>query len=117
MPAHDSPYRLAVITIGTRDGVEMTSTLKGNDHLQTATVDQILGYASWRDTRTAIFMFNRQRDLSKVLPQIVPTVKTHPRFIREIPYGDETSFRFVLSHRDDAERELTLTIFVYEIPT
>lgn len=82
----------------------------------TATVDQILGYTSWRDTKTAIFVFNRRRDLSKVLQQIVPTVKTHPRFIREIPYGDETSFRFVLSHRDDAERELTLTILVFEIP-
>lgn len=83
----------------------------------TDTIDQILGYASWRDTKTAIFIFNRTKDLSKVLAQISPAVSAHPNFVREIPYGGETEFRFVLHHRDDAARELTLTILVFEVPS
>ena len=82
----------------------------------TETIDQILRYTSWRDTKTAILVFNRGRELSKVLAQISPTVAAHPSFVREIPYGGETDFRFTLHHRNDPERELTLTILVFEVP-
>jgi hypothetical protein len=82
----------------------------------TETIDQLLRYTSWRDTKTAIFIFNRGRMLSKVLAQISPTVAAHPNFVREIPFGGETDFRFILRHRDDPERELTLTILVFEVP-
>ncbi len=83
----------------------------------TETIDQLLSYASWRDTKTAIFLFNRTKDLSKVLAQVSPTVATHPNFVREIaPYGGETDFRFVIRHRDDPERELTMTVLVFEVP-
>jgi hypothetical protein len=80
------------------------------------TIDQLLGYASWRDTKTAILLFNRGRRLSTVLEKIAPTVAGHPNFIREVEFGNETSFRFVLRHRDDPERHLTLTILVFELP-
>ncbi len=80
------------------------------------TVDQLLGYASWRDTKTAIFVFNRGRELSKVLAQVSPTITAHPNFVREATYGGETDFRFTIAHRDDPERELTLTILVFEVP-
>ena len=34
------------------------------------TIDQLLGYASWRDTKTAILIFNRQKNFSEVLAKI-----------------------------------------------
>ncbi len=80
------------------------------------TVDQLLGYTSWRDTKTAIFVFNRGRELSKVLVQIPEILQSHPNFVRELPSGDETKFRVVLRHKDDPERELTLTVLVFEVP-
>jgi hypothetical protein len=80
------------------------------------TIDQIVGYLSWRDTKSAIFVFNRGRELTKVLAAISPTVRSHPSSVREIAYGEETDFRFVLRHRDDPERELTLTVLVFEVP-
>jgi hypothetical protein len=81
-----------------------------------ATVDQLLGYASWRDTKTAIFLFNRGRALTGVLAKVIPTISAHSSFVREIRYGGETDFRFVLHHRDDPERELTLTVLAFEVP-
>ena len=81
----------------------------------TETIDQILGYLSWRDTKAAIFVFNRGRELSQVLAQISPTVTAHPAFVRELAYGVETDFRFVIRHRDDPERELTLSVLVFEV--
>lgn len=88
----------------------------GGPKVMTRTIDQLLGYTSWRDTKTAILLFNRGRGLSTVLEKIVPTVAAHPNFVRQVPYGDETSFRFVLSHRDDPERHLTLTVMVFDLP-
>jgi hypothetical protein len=43
-------------------------------------------------------------------------VAAHPNFVREIPGRSETDFRFVIRHRDDPERELTMTVLVFEVP-
>jgi hypothetical protein len=82
----------------------------------TESIDQLLGYTSWRDTKTAILLFNRGRALSTVLQKIAPTVARHNNFVREVPFGDETSSRFVLSHQDDPQRHFTLTVMVFELP-
>lgn len=79
-------------------------------------IDQLLGYSSWRDTRTALLIFNRDRQLSTVLAKIPEVVKQHPNFRRKVEYKSETGFRFVLHHRDDVARELILTILVFEVP-
>jgi hypothetical protein len=80
------------------------------------TVDQLLGYASWRDTKTAILVFNRERKLSSVLAKIPEIVEAHPNFLRQLDYKSETGFRFVLHNKDDKNRELTLTVLAFEVP-
>lgn len=80
-------------------------------------IEQLLGYASWRDTKTALLIFNRGGNLTLVLSKIPEGVKVHPSFKRELPYKAETGFRYVFRHRDDPSRELILTILVFEIPT
>jgi hypothetical protein len=79
-------------------------------------IDQLLGYSSWRDTKTALLVFNRDRQLSTVLAKIQGVAKQHPNFKRQLEYKSETGFRFVLQHRDDVARELILTILVFEVP-
>jgi hypothetical protein len=82
------------------------------------TIDQLLGYAAWRDTKTAIIVFNRNKDTSAVVEQIPVLVKGHPNFKREATgYKTETGSRFVLHHRDDKNRELTLTVLVFDVPS
>lgn len=88
---------------------------EGPESLKSA-IDQLLGYATWRDSKTAILVFNRNRNLSSVLEKIPTVVKAHPTFKRQLNYAAQTGFRFVMHHRDDASRDLTLTILVFEIP-
>lgn len=83
----------------------------------TETIDQLLRYSSWRDTKTAVIIFNRNRDLSRVLAAVPETAKQHPNYKREIAENTETRFRYCFSHRDDANRELLLTILVFDVPT
>lgn len=80
-------------------------------------VDQLLGYASWRDTKVALLIFNRDRNLTTVLQRIPEIVKSHANFRRQVEYRSETGFRFVLHHNDDHLRELTVTVLVFEVPS
>ena len=79
-------------------------------------LDQLLGYTSWRDTRTALLVFNRGAVMSTVLEKTPEVVRTHPNYKSEHAYDSETGFRFVFSHRDDPKRELTLTVLVFDVP-
>jgi hypothetical protein len=80
-------------------------------------LDQLLGYAAWRDTKTALLIFNRQKDFSAVLNKIPEVVMEHPNFKRELPYGEsKTQSRFVLHHPGDQNRELMLTVMAFDMP-
>lgn len=81
------------------------------------TIDQLLGYSSWRDTKTAIVVFNRNRDFSKVLAAIPEAVRSHPQYKRELPGSAESSFRYQFANRDDRNRELLLTVLAFDVPT
>ena len=81
------------------------------------TIDQLLGYSSWRDTKTAVVVFNRNRDFSKVLAAIPQTVRDHQQFKKDLPGSTETVFRYLFANRDDRNRELYLTIMAFDVPT
>jgi hypothetical protein len=79
-------------------------------------IDQLLGYTSWRDTKAALLVFNRERNFSAVLEKIPEIVEAHLNFKRRLPYTSETGFRFILHNRDDKSRDLTLTVLAFEVP-
>jgi hypothetical protein len=81
------------------------------------TIDQLLGYSSWRDTKTAILLFNRNKNLTSVLEKIPAAVSGHANFKRQIDYANETGFRFVLTQKNDPNRQILLTVIVFDIPT
>ena len=80
------------------------------------TIDQLLDYATWRDSRLAVIVFNRNRDLSKVLAQIPKTVESHTNYIRTITRTSETEFQYYFKHKSDEKRELLLTTLVFDVP-
>ena len=83
-----------------------------------AALDQLLGYATWRDCKLALIVFNRRKHLSGVLNQIQKAVQSHLCFRREIEYEHGgTGWRFVLHRPNDPDRELLLTVLVYDVPT
>ena len=82
----------------------------------TETLSQLLSYSSWRDTKTAILLFNKNRNLSAVLNQIPDTVMKHPNSLQNRGQQGETHFRFSLHHRDDPDRQLTLSVLVFQVP-
>jgi hypothetical protein len=88
---------------------------KGEQGLLDA-IDQLLGYTCWRDTKTAIVVFNRNKDFTAVLSKIQGVVPRHPNFKKNLGQSGESRFRFLFHHRDDRNRELTLSILAFDIP-
>lgn len=82
----------------------------------TETIDQLLGYLSYRDTKAAIILFNRNKDFSKVLAQIAPTVESHPNFKHKQGCALENAYRCILRQRDDANRDVILTVLAFDVP-
>ncbi len=82
----------------------------------TETLNQILGYSAWRDTKVAVIIFNRNKNFTNVLETIKSTTNEHANCKHELDQPSESSFRFIFSHRDDVDRELTLTIVAFDVP-
>jgi hypothetical protein len=82
----------------------------------TQAIEQLLGYAQWRDTKTAILLFSRNKDFTNVLQQIPTVVKAHPEFVRQHEYQHETAYRFAMRQKTDEQRFLTMTVMAFNIP-
>lgn len=80
------------------------------------TIDQLLGYLSWRDTKAAIVVFNRNKNFSQVIETIPGAVTAHPNFKRMVDDNGEGRSRYVLAHRDDKNREMVLTVLAFDVP-
>lgn len=83
----------------------------------TETLDQLLGYSSWRDTKVAIIVFNKNKDFSNVLASIRETAAAHPNCKRDLGPKSETESRFVFAHKDDPNREMLVAILAFDVPT
>ena len=88
---------------------------KGEKELHNA-VDQLLSYLSWRDTKTALLVFNRNAAFTEVLKKIELAVPTHKHFKRNLGKADESTFRYVFGQPNDSNRELCLTVLAFDVP-
>lgn len=81
-----------------------------------AATDQVLSYLSWRDTKVALIVFNRRKDISAVLAAVPETVAQHSLCKKQLEYKTEGAFRFLFGQKDDRNRDLILTVLVFDVP-
>ena len=80
------------------------------------TIDQLLSYLSWRDTKVADLIFNRSQNFGEVLRKLVESTQRHPNFKRIVGNLDESSFRYIFHQTMDKNREITLSVLAFNIP-
>jgi len=80
------------------------------------TIDQLFKYVTWRDTKLAILIFNKRKNLSVILEKIPQIIEGHPLYKRTVKIEKETKFRYVFHIPQDTNREVILTIMVFDIP-
>ena len=89
---------------------------KGPKHYA-ETIDQILRYSSWRDAKTAILVFNRGTSASTVLDGVRERTEAHPNWKRTVDWKHESGCRYIFHHPGDRNRELTVTVLVFDVPS
>ena len=82
-----------------------------------AAIDQLFTYTIWRDTKAAILIFGRGTAHTSALKTIVEVIPQHPQYREFLGRTGETTFRYVFTHREDSNREITVTIAYYIVPT
>ncbi|MBI4040120.1 hypothetical protein HY389_02065 [Candidatus Daviesbacteria bacterium] len=81
------------------------------------TIDQILKYLTWRDSKASIMVFVRNADFTNVTTTAREAAKRHSNFIsleNEEAEGTIQRFRFHLN--GDIGRELLLTVLLFHFP-
>jgi hypothetical protein len=89
---------------------------KGQDYLLGKMNDQLFRYATWRDSKIAILVFNRNKDFGDVIRKMKATIRGHSQCLRELPSSHESGGRYTFVRADDCSREFTLTCLAFDIP-
>lgn len=82
-----------------------------------STIDQLLGYLTWRDNKASVIVFVKQKDFSSILDKIELETIKHPNFLSFVNKTDENWFNYRFHLNGDRNREIQLAIQVYNIPT
>lgn len=79
-------------------------------------IDQLLEYLTWRDSKTALIIFVKNRDLSSILGKILETTKSHTNYKEFIDKTSDTWFNFILHLTGDSNREIKLAVMIFHLP-
>lgn len=79
-------------------------------------IDQLLGYLVWRDTKAAVVLFVRNKDVTGIVGKAMACMQSHERFKREAApaAGHPVS---VLHQDGDPAREIEIALVVVPIPS
>lgn len=79
-------------------------------------LDQLFRYLVWRDTKAAILLFIRTKDVTAVIEKAIAKIEDHPNYKRSKPRqeGDE-EFEFTMHAQDDSNREIRLALLPFAL--
>jgi len=79
------------------------------------TRDQLLSYLVWRDTKSALVLFVRQKNVSDVQEKAHERLREHGRFKRQVEDVASCPI-FILHHEGDRNKEIEVALIVVAIP-
>ena len=80
------------------------------------TIDQILSYLTWRDSKAAIICFVNNKELNPVLEQISTGTPQHPCFVRLESKKSESWTQFEFRLKSDTTRNVHLAVLCFHFP-
>jgi hypothetical protein len=79
-------------------------------------VEQLLGYLTWRDCKASIIIFNKHNakfsDILNTIPNVLPEHNNH---IKKISDTNEGEWRYLFSSEDDENRQIIIHFFVFNL--
>jgi hypothetical protein len=80
------------------------------------TIDQLLGYLTWRDSKAAIIMFVPNKDFSGVVKTAKETIENHPNFIKYNNDSDVSWSNYTFHTNGDKNNEIKVALMLYHTP-
>lgn len=80
------------------------------------TLDQLFGYQAWRDTKLAVLIFVRERDLTAIVERGRAALAEHQQFVEWGMAASEAELRARVSWRGDDRRHADLNVFFISTP-
>jgi hypothetical protein len=81
-----------------------------------AAIDQLLGYLTWRDSKAALLVFNKNRDSTAVRGKMHEAITARPEHRKMVSHDSAGDSRYVLVKESDPGREILLTTQLYDLP-
>jgi len=78
--------------------------------------DQLFTYATWRDSKLALLVFNRNKNFTEVVNKMRATVGAHPLCVSQLRLDHLSGARYKFRRKDDPQREFTLTCLAFDVP-
>jgi hypothetical protein len=79
-------------------------------------IDQLFGYAAWRDTKLALIVFVREKDLTSIIEKAREALGQHAQFVESKEAASETELRATMSWPGDEQRHADLNVFFIQVP-
>jgi hypothetical protein len=80
------------------------------------TIDQLLGYLTWRDSKTSVVIFVRNKEMSSVVEKAREATKNHPNFISQLADSDASWLNYIFSLPNNSNKEIKLAVQLFHIP-
>ncbi len=81
-------------------------------------IDQLLGYTTWRDCKTAMIVFNKNVASFTDIQQKVPGIfERHPNYEKTLESKQAGEWRFLCRSQDDPERKIIIHVFLFNLYT
>lgn len=80
------------------------------------TLNQLLSYLTWRDSKAAVIIFVKNKEMSSVLKTVQEVTPQHPNYLGFVNEQDTAWFNYRFHINDDPNREVKLAVMLYHIP-
>jgi hypothetical protein len=78
-------------------------------------IDQLFKYLTWKDSKAAIIVFNRNVDFTNVLAKCLEAAKAHPQFGGLVGELSENVWELQFKLPSDAKRLITVTLMAFDM--
>jgi hypothetical protein len=88
---------------------------RGKEELSKA-INQLLGYLTWRDCKTALILFNKEIvKFNDLLIKIPEALRSHQNFKRVLVTGVDGEWRFEFFSEEDESRQVIIHVFIFNL--
>ena len=78
-------------------------------------IDQLLGYLSRRDTKTAILVFNTTKDSGSVRTKMHDVMQARPEYKKTVFHNSDGDSRYILVKPSEPGKEIIVTTQLYDV--